>query len=145
MCGSPTTFIIAAPCGLRVNNNGSNLVPIYEYRCDACSHELEKLQRMNDDLLLECPACYRPALKRLVSAAAFRLKGSGWYETDFKKDNKRNLAESTKKDEETADKTSADSDSKKTDKPSTASTDKKSTASAATKPNKAPSGNSDVT
>jgi len=69
-------------------------MPIYEYRCESCAHELEKLQRMSDDKLVDCPACGEPALKRLVSAAAFRLKGSGWYETDFKKDNKRNLADS---------------------------------------------------
>ncbi|MDP6416801.1 MAG: zinc ribbon domain-containing protein, partial [Gammaproteobacteria bacterium] len=68
-------------------------MPIYEYRCGACEHELEKLQRMNDDKLVDCPACSQPALKRLVSAAAFRLKGSGWYETDFKKDNRKNLAD----------------------------------------------------
>ncbi len=88
-------------------------MPIYEYRCESCAHELEKLQRMSDDKLVDCPACGEPALKRLVSAAAFRLKGSGWYETDFKKDNKRNLAdspsESVKKDgaDAPADKSSA--------------------------------------
>lgn len=68
-------------------------MPIYEYRCDACGEQMEKLQRMNDDRLVDCPACGKPALVRLVSAAAFRLKGAGWYETDFKKDNKRNLAD----------------------------------------------------
>ncbi len=67
-------------------------MPIYEYRCQQCGHELEKLQRMSDAPLLDCPACEQPALKKLISAAAFRLKGSGWYETDFKKDGKRNLA-----------------------------------------------------
>jgi len=76
-------------------------MPIYEYRCESCGEELEKLQRMSDDKLVDCPACGEPALKRLVSAAAFRLKGSGWYETDFKKDNKRNLHDSgTPKDRE---------------------------------------------
>ena len=72
-------------------------MPIYEYRCDECSHEMEKLQKISDDRLVDCPQCDQPALKRLVSAAAFRLKGSGWYETDFKKDNKRNLAEGSGK------------------------------------------------
>jgi len=72
-------------------------VPIYEYRCESCSHKLEKLQRMSDGKLIDCPECEQPALKRLVSASAFRLTGSGWYETDFKKDNKRNLAESSGK------------------------------------------------
>ena len=69
-------------------------MPIYEYRCESCAHELEQLQKMSEDALIDCPDCAQPTLKRLVSAAAFRLKGSGWYETDFKKDNRRNLAES---------------------------------------------------
>ena len=70
-------------------------MPIYEYRCESCEHRLEKLQKMSEGDLVDCPECKRPTLKRLVSAAAFRLKGGGWYETDFKKDNKRNLAESS--------------------------------------------------
>lgn len=70
-------------------------MPIYEYRCESCEHRLEKLQRMSEGELKDCPECKRPTLKRLVSAPAFRLKGSGWYETDFKKDNKRNLADSS--------------------------------------------------
>ena len=69
-------------------------MPIYEYRCEECGHELEKLQRMSDDPLRDCPACGAAQLKRLVSAAGFRLKGSGWYETDFKQDGRRNLADS---------------------------------------------------
>ena len=69
-------------------------MPIYEYRCETCSHEMEKLQKISESVLVDCPACEQPSLKRLVSASAFRLKGNGWYETDFKKDNKRNLAES---------------------------------------------------
>lgn len=67
-------------------------MPIYEYRCQECGHELEKLQRMSDDPLTDCPACGKAQLKRLVSAAGFRLKGGGWYETDFKQGNQRNLA-----------------------------------------------------
>ena len=73
-------------------------MPIYEYRCESCDHRLEKLQKMSEGDLVDCPECERPDLKRLVSAAALRLKVSGWYETDFKKDNKRNLAESSGKD-----------------------------------------------
>ena len=69
-------------------------MPIYEYECKSCAHRLEKLQRMNDPALTDCPACNQSELKRLVSAAAFRLKGSGWYETDFKKGDKKNLHES---------------------------------------------------
>jgi putative FmdB family regulatory protein len=68
-------------------------MPFYEYRCEACGHELEALQKLSDAPLTDCPACGQPALKKLISAAGFRLKGSGWYETDFKKkgDKKRNL------------------------------------------------------
>ncbi len=66
-------------------------MPIYEYQCGTCGHELEKLQRMSDPELTDCPDCGKETLNRLVSAAAFRLKGSGWYETDFKKDGKKNL------------------------------------------------------
>jgi putative FmdB family regulatory protein len=69
-------------------------MPIYEYRCDACGHELEVLQKVSETPLQECPECGKQALKKLVSAAGFRLKGSGWYETDFKRDKKRNLHES---------------------------------------------------
>ncbi|WNO09682.1 zinc ribbon domain-containing protein [Teredinibacter sp. KSP-S5-2] len=69
-------------------------MPIYEYRCDACEHELEALQKMSDGPLVDCPVCEKPELKKKISAAAFRLKGGGWYETDFKKsgDKKKNLA-----------------------------------------------------
>jgi putative FmdB family regulatory protein len=69
-------------------------MPIYEYRCQSCGHELEKLQRLSDPVLKECPECGKAKLRRLISAAGFRLKGAGWYETDFKHGNKRNLAES---------------------------------------------------
>jgi len=69
-------------------------MPIYEYRCESCGHELERLQRLSDEPLKTCPACGKPQLKRLISAAGFRLKGGGWYETDFKQANKRNLADS---------------------------------------------------
>ena len=65
-------------------------MPIYEYQCDDCGHKMEKLQKMSDARLTDCPACEKPALKKLVSAAAFRLKGNGWYETDFKTGSKKN-------------------------------------------------------
>jgi putative FmdB family regulatory protein len=66
-------------------------MPIYEYECRSCGHELEKIQRMSDDPLTDCPACEEPGLRRKVSAAGFRLKGGGWYETDFKKSDKKNV------------------------------------------------------
>lgn len=69
-------------------------MPIYEYQCDSCGHELEKLQRMSDNPLRDCPDCGEAELRRLVSAAGFRLKGAGWYETDFKKGDKKNLHDS---------------------------------------------------
>ena len=68
-------------------------MPIYEYRCESCGHELEKLQKLADAPLTDCPACGKPDLKKKISAAGFRLKGGGWYETDFKQANKKNLHE----------------------------------------------------
>lgn len=67
-------------------------MPIYEYQCQACQHELEALQKVSDPLLVDCPQCKQPELQKKVSAAGFRLKGGGWYETDFKSGNRRNLA-----------------------------------------------------
>ena len=70
-------------------------MPIYEYRCAACGHHLEALQKMSESPLRKCPECGKSQLRRLVSASRFRLKGSGWYETDFKNqgETKRNLVE----------------------------------------------------
>lgn len=74
-------------------------MPIYEYACKSCGHTFDALQKMTEDPLTDCPDCGEPELKKLLSAPNFRLKGSGWYETDFKKDNQRNLAgDATKKD-----------------------------------------------
>jgi len=137
-------------------------LPIYEYRCESCDHRMEKLQKMSEGVLVDCPECERPALKRLISASAFRLTGSGWYETDFKKDNKRNLAESSNKDtsgkessgkessgkessgkessgkessgKDTSDKKPSGADSKKTDSSSSESTVKKADSNSAAKP-----------
>ena len=67
-------------------------MPIYEYQCGACGHQFETLQRISEAPLTECPDCGKIALKKLVSASAFRLKGGGWYETDFKTGNKKNVA-----------------------------------------------------
>jgi putative FmdB family regulatory protein len=67
-------------------------MPIYEYQCLACGKELEALQKISDAPLEDCPACGASSLKKKISAAAFRLKGGGWYETDFKTGNKKNLA-----------------------------------------------------
>ena len=67
-------------------------MPIYEYQCAACGDLHEALQKISDPPLTDCPACGRATLRKKVSAVAFRLKGSGWYETDFKSGNKKNLA-----------------------------------------------------
>ncbi len=67
-------------------------MPIYEYQCKECAHSLDALQKIGAEPLLTCPSCGRQGLKRLVSAPRFRLKGKGWYETDFKTGRQRNLA-----------------------------------------------------
>lgn len=67
-------------------------MPIYEYLCQSCNHELEAIQKLSEAPLVDCPACAQPTLKKKISAAGFRLSGSGWYETDFKSGKKKNLA-----------------------------------------------------
>ena len=85
-------------------------MPIYEYQCNNCNHKIEVLQKISDDPLAQCPSCHQQKLKKLVSAASFRLKGSGWYETDFKTGGKKQLAES-----DSAADSNADSDKSKSD------------------------------
>ncbi len=67
-------------------------MPIYEYRCDRCGDETEAIQKIGEAPLTVCPACGAESLKKKISAAVFRLKGKGWYETDFKSDRKKNVA-----------------------------------------------------
>ena len=64
-------------------------MPIYEYRCGACGHDLEVLQKVNDTPLGRCPQCGKNRLRKQLTAAGFRLRGSGWYETDFKRQKPR--------------------------------------------------------
>jgi putative FmdB family regulatory protein len=59
-------------------------MPIYEYRCEACGHQEEFLQRVSEPQLTECPVCRKPTFHKMLSAAGFQLKGSGWYATDFR-------------------------------------------------------------
>jgi putative FmdB family regulatory protein len=66
-------------------------MPIYEYQCTECGYQTEVLQKISDDPLKDCPECGKPTMKKMVSAAAFRLKGGGWYETDFKSGSKKNV------------------------------------------------------
>jgi putative FmdB family regulatory protein len=70
-------------------------MPIYEYQCQSCEHQLEVLRKISDEPLVTCPECGKDSLRKKVSAAAFRLKGGGWYETDFKTGDKKNLAGSS--------------------------------------------------
>jgi putative FmdB family regulatory protein len=101
-------------------------MPIYEYRCQSCGHELDKLQKMSDPPLIDCPACGKPTLKKLISAPGFRLSGSGWYETDFKQGSKRNIVD----DKSSATEKSGDSSTQKSTetekKPAKGSTNKAS-------------------
>lgn len=97
-------------------------MPIYEYQCQACQHEMEVLRKISDEPLKDCPACGEPQLKKKVSAAAFRLKGGGWYETDFKTGDKKNLAG-----DKSAESSSSSSDTKSgSGKADSASTESKS-------------------
>ncbi|MDH3688129.1 MAG: zinc ribbon domain-containing protein [Gammaproteobacteria bacterium] len=86
-------------------------MPIYEYSCNACDNKLEVLQKISEEPLVYCPECGAPELKKLVSAAAFRLKGTGWYETDFK-DKAKEEKPAVNKSDDKADKKSATADSK---------------------------------
>jgi putative FmdB family regulatory protein len=89
-------------------------MPFYEYECPHCGYDEEVLQKINDKPLTKCPTCGKKGLKKLMSAPVFRLKGSGWYETDFKgdKENKRNLAGADKEEPKSETKTEAKVDAK---------------------------------
>jgi putative FmdB family regulatory protein len=89
-------------------------MPFYEYECSNCKFYVEVLQKISDEPLRDCPSCKKPALKKLVSAPVFRLKGAGWYETDFKSENedKRNLADRDEPAEKSEDTAKAGADSK---------------------------------
>jgi putative FmdB family regulatory protein len=103
-------------------------MPIYEYVCESCGHHLEALQKISEDPLVYCPECGADALRKKVSAAAFRLKGTGWYETDFKDKGKKKTESSTAKSNDASAKGSTKTDTKKTDSgTSSASSSAKST------------------
>jgi len=99
-------------------------MPIYEYRCQSCDHHMEALQKMSDAPLSDCPECHKPTLKKKISAAGFRLSGSGWYETDFKSGDKKNLAGDK---ESSTDKVGAKKDSAKPKDGKTSAGENKST------------------
>jgi putative FmdB family regulatory protein len=95
-------------------------MPFYEYQCPHCGYDEEVLQAINDKPLKKCPSCGKNGLKKLMSAPVFRLKGSGWYETDFKgdKENKRNLVGADKEEPKSETKTEpAKTETAKADSP----------------------------
>tara|TARA_B100000929_G_scaffold214824_1_gene171694 strand:+ start:191 stop:529 length:339 start_codon:yes stop_codon:yes gene_type:complete len=87
-------------------------VPIYEYKCSQCDHQFEALQKINDKPAKTCPECNADSLRKLVSAAAFKLKGTGWYETDFKTKKPKKDEDTTKKDKNGPKKTTKEKMSK---------------------------------
>ncbi len=111
-CHSPETTSRASPSGR---------APIYEYRCDECGHQEEHLQKISEKTLSKCPACGKKAYKKLLSAAGFQLKGSGWYATDFKTASKKPTEKKTdlKADAKTDSKSESKTESKTESKPET--------------------------
>lgn len=86
-------------------------MPIYEYQCTACHHKFDLLQKLNEEQVKKCPECSKDTAVRLVSAAGFQLKGSGWYATDFKnkgKPEQKSDATASSTDSKTADKTTTE-------------------------------------
>jgi putative FmdB family regulatory protein len=109
-------------------------MPFYEYECQACKFYTEVMQKISDAPLIRCPSCGKKRLKKLVSAPVFRLKGAGWYETDFKsdKENKRNLVGADR--EEPKAETKSETKSEAKDGKSEAKESKESKESKETKP-----------
>lgn len=84
-------------------------MPIYEYQCTACAHQFDALQKMSEPALTDCPACEATnVLSKLLSAPNFRLKGQGWYETDFKQAKQKNLAKADSQPDANASKSKTD-------------------------------------
>jgi putative FmdB family regulatory protein len=118
-------------------------MPFYEYQCKNCGHTLEAMQKVNDSPLRKCPECGKSTLQRLMSAPVFRLKGAGWYETDFKsdKDAKRNLADRPEADAPKEDKKESKDDKSDATSPKVAPGDApKPAEKAAEKPAENPAG-----
>ena len=104
-------------------------MPIYEYACVSCDHHLEALQKMSEDPLVFCPECGEESLRKMVSAAAFVLKGSGWYETDFKNSGKEKPKDAKASDGQPASKNASDTKSGEGASGDTKSSDSKSSES----------------
>jgi len=79
-------------------------MPIYQYKCTECEHQLEALQKMSDAKLVDCPECKSPSLRKQLTAAAFKLNGTGWYETDFKNSGSKPVAKNSSDAKTSADK-----------------------------------------
>lgn len=109
-------------------------MPIYEYQCSACGHRLEAIQRFSDAPLKECPDCGKARLKKLISAAGFRLSGKGWYETDFKNNRQRNLTQKDSAERKEAAKSDKPGDEKKSPKTGESKGEKKTQEAASSKP-----------
>jgi putative FmdB family regulatory protein len=105
-------------------------MPIYEYRCNACGHKLESLQRLSDAPLVTCPACGKDALAKQLSAAGFQLKGSGWYATDFKNSGSKPPAKDAAKPDAKADAPAGAASEAKSDTSTAAKTDAPAASSA---------------
>ena len=103
-------------------------MPIYEYQCEDCGHQLEIIQKISDSPLVDCPACGNSSLKKRVSAAAFHLKGAGWYVTDFKE--KPKSKETTDKDSKKE--TDTGKSETKKQEPASTGTDNKTASSSST-------------
>src|SRR6185437_3416703 len=103
-------------------------MPIYEYRCQACGHQEEFLQRVTEPPLTECPVCRKPTFQKLLSAAGFQLKGSGWYATDFK--NKASKPAEKKAEDRSDEKSASPKTETKTDAKPEKKTESKSEAAA---------------
>lgn len=121
-------------------------MPIYEFQCQACGVEIEVLQKINDPHITDCESCGKAEMKKKVTAAAFRLSGAGWYETDFKKENdkKKNLTETASdgnKENKSGDTTKASKESsdKGVDNKTTTKTDASSKKVSTPKKDKTPS------
>ncbi len=91
-------------------------MPIYEYQCESCGARIEKLQKISDPVLKDCPECKTSSLKKMISATSFRLKGTGWYETDFKTGNKKHGTEVKRDDKPSVEKKAAEGSTDKKSK-----------------------------
>lgn len=126
-------------------NRRSNDMPIYEFKCQACDHVFERLQKLSDADPTDCPECGASQVRRQLTAPAFRLAGSGWYETDFKKDSdkKSNLAtkdEAPKSESSSSDSTKPDSAKSESGKSESAKSETAKTDAVKPAPNKLEAG-----